>query len=108
MSNEMDVDEREWLESYLEGAKGRDGLLFEAGRIVPLASEEDIEEVFGEDNIGGGQGSAQDHLMEYLRELPGAGYVRQSLQALARVLSPSSITDEYSVEMAQGIGGPQA
>ena len=102
------MDEREWLEDHLANTKGRDAMFYEAERIVPLASEAEIGVVFGEENIGGGVGSAQDHLMEYLRDLPGAGYVRQSLQALVRVIGPSKITDEYSVEMAQGIGGPQA
>jgi hypothetical protein len=100
------VDEREWLGEHLYNTKGRDAMLFEAERIVPLASEEEIEVVFGE-GIVGRTGSAQANLLEYMRNLPGAGFVRSSLLELIRVIGPSKITDEYSVEMAQEIGGPQ-
>jgi hypothetical protein len=99
---EWEVNEREWLENHLGETKGRDAMLYEAERIVPLASEAEIGVVFGEENVIDGT-----QLMEYLRELPGAGYIRSSLIALVHVIGPSAIGEEYSVEMAQEIGAPQ-
>lgn len=109
MNQEIDLDEREWLSEHLNNTKGRDAMLFEAERMVPLLSDAEIDVVFGEDNLPTKAGwSAQKTLMEYLRDLPGAGYVRSSLLASLKVMSPSAIADEYSVEMAQEISGIQA
>lgn len=107
MGSELDVNEREWLSEHLYNTNGRDAMLFEAERIVPLASEAEIEVVFGE-GIVGRTGSAQANLLEYMRNQPGVGYVRSSLLELIRVITPSQITDEYSIEMAQETAGPQA
>ena len=109
VTNELDVDEREWLSDHLANTKGRDAMLYEAERIVPLLSDAEIEVVFGEDNLPTKAGwSEQKRLLEYLRDLPGAGYIRSSLLATLRVLDPNKIGDEYSVEMAQEVSGPQA
>jgi hypothetical protein len=90
----------EWLDDHLKEVRGRDEMLDEAERIVPLLSDRAIEAGFGRELAGRVNGSVKEGFLEYLEELARSAMVRSSLKAVLFTIDPREIEAEYEEEIA--------